>query len=268
MDENNISAAIEAGKGLSEPRPAALPDGSVGFIIPEGFSIEKVAPIDPLLTRIKAAPRFDDIDSFVEYVSRFKSADTVTFADIKANRLTAIIDYHHAGDGGPDHGVHRPSHPCPWSLDWERWRNVDGKSMKQAELGLFLEEMLHTIAEPTGAALLEVAGELKIDREVTFKSASRLNDGTNSFIYEEKDDTKTTKGKMAVPEDVTIVSPVFMGGAACMFKAKLRYKLDRGELSFRICILNRLDGEQKAFGAVVSTVREAVGQPVFYGAPA
>lgn len=265
-EDYGISAAIEAGKGLAEPRPTPMPDGGIGFIIPDGFKLERVAPIDPVLTRIKAAPRFDDIDSFVEYVNRFKTTDTVMFADIKANRLTAIIDYHKAG--GADYGTHRPAHPCPWSLDWERWRAVDGKPMKQGELGIFLEEMLPTIAEPSGAALIEVAGDLKIDREVTFKSAVRLQDGTNSFIYEEKDEAKTTKGKMAVPEDVTIVCPVFMGGEPAMFKAKLRYNLNRGELSFRICILNRVDGEQKAFVAVVDAVKAATEQPVFYGAAA
>jgi len=239
-------------------------------MMPDGFSLSIHQPLDPVLTVIKAAPRFDDAESFVEYVNRYKTDQTIVFADIKGNRLTSVFDYHSAAaeqvPGKPDHAAHRALHPCPWSLDWERWRAVDGKDMKQKGLGRFLEEMLHTIAAPDGAGLLEIASELKVDRAVKFKAGTRLQDGTVSLAYEEEDSTSGKNGKLTVPDLITIVSPVFLGGPPMQFKARLRYEIDRGDLTFKIDIMNRLDGEQKAFGVLVDMVRTATDRPVFYGA--
>ncbi|RUV65204.1 DUF2303 family protein [Mesorhizobium sp. M5C.F.Ca.IN.020.29.1.1] len=72
---------------------------------------------------------------------------------------------------------------------------------------------------------------------------------------------------MTVPDLITIVCPVFQGGEVRQFQARLRYKIDRGELTFKIAIMNRQNGEQAAFQDVVSAVSDATGQPVFYGAP-
>lgn len=266
---NGISAAIRAGAGLAEPHPIPLPDGGLGIIVPDGFELHKVPALDPVLTRVKAAPRFDDRDSFIAYINRFKNANTVVFADMAGNKMAAVIDYHAASEGGPsaaDHCVHKAVHPCPWSIDWARWRAQDGKNMSQAELGYFLEEMLHTIAAPDGAGLIEVATELKVDRAVKFKSGTRLQDGTNSLIYEEEDQTSGRGGKIAVPDTIKIAAPVFMGADPTLFSARLRYRIEKGVLTFKIDIMNRLDGEQAAFRAVVDQVRDATSQPVFYGA--
>lgn len=266
---SGVEAAINAGKGLVSPVPINLPNGGTGYIVPDGFKLEQLAPIDAVLTRVKAAPRFDDRDSFVDYVNRFKSDATVVFADLAGNRMTAIIDYHAAAVEGvskPDYNAHRATHPCPWSLDWARWRAIDGKDMKQAELGRFLEEMLHTIASPDGAGLLEIAAELKVDRAVKFKAGTRLQNGTVSLAYEEEDTTSGKNGKITIPDLITVVAPVFMGGDAASFKARLRYNINRGDLTFKIDIMNRVDGEQQAFQGVVDHVRSATSQPVFYGA--
>lgn len=279
---NSLQTALRAGGALTEPKAIALPNGGLGFIVPAGYDIKKIDALDTPLTRIRATPRMDDAESFVAYVNRFKTDATIIFADLKTNLMTAVIDYHHESTsasassegpgpkdtpGRPDYTVHRVAHPCPWSVEWARWRAIDGQNRKQAELGLFLEEMLHTIAAPEGATLLEIAAELRVEREVKFKSGNRLANGTVAIAYEEIDETKGSKGgKITVPEEITIVSPVFMGGEPRGFKAKLRYRLDRGELTFKIDILNRVIGEQQAFENVCLEVGGATGRPVFYGA--
>lgn len=276
-----IAAAIRAGMGLVIPTQINLPDGGFGFIVPDGFKLEKVPPLLAPLTGIKATPRMDDAESFVNYINRYKTVASVIFADLKTNLMTAVIDYHHGSTsnqagadqpvkdtlGKPDYTTHRVAHPCPWTIEWARWRAVDGQNIKQADLAVLLEEMLYTIAAPEGGALLEIAAELKVEREVKFKQGTKLADGTVSIGYEETDQTSTKAGKITVPDLITIVCPVFQGGEVRSFQARLRYKIDRGELTFKIAIMNRQNGEQAAFQSVVSAVSDATGQPVFYGAP-
>ncbi|MER9217897.1 YfdQ family protein [Mesorhizobium sp. M0644] len=278
-DDGAIQSAIRAGMGLVTPIPITTPDGGTAYIVPDGFSLEKLPPLLPPLTGIKATPRMDDAESFVNYINRYKTGASVIFADLKTNLMTAIIDYHNGSTsnqapeagkdtlGKPDYTTHRVAHPCPWTIEWARWRAVDGQNIKQAELAVLLEEMLHTIAAPEGGALLEIAAELKVEREVKFKQGTKLADGTVSIGYEESDQTSTKSGKITVPDLITIVCPVFQGGEVRQFQARLRYKVDRGELTFKIAIMNRQSGEQAAFQDVVRAVSEATGQPVFYGAP-
>jgi len=273
ISDSNLQTAFRVGMALSDLNEITLPDGSVGYLVPDGFKIEKFPQLDAKLTRIRAAPRMDDPDSFVEYFNRYKTEHSVIFADIDKNTILGILDYH-AGVGGAGESIveakadylqHRVSHPCPWSIDWKRWRAIDGQTKTQKELGIFLEEMLHTIAEPAGALLLEIASELKVDREVKFKSGSRLNDGTVALAYEETDSTSGKNGKIVVPQDLTIVCPVFQGCDNHQFGAKLRYSLDRGELKFKIDILNRQQGEQDAFEKLVMVIGNATQRQVFYG---
>lgn len=270
--DNAVQAILRAGGGLVDPVPIATLDGSKAIVVPEGYYVHEFKPTDKPLTRISCTPRMDDAASFIAYVNRFKVEASVLFADLKANTITAIFDYHQAshpenGKGIPDYTQHRAVHPCPWSVEWARWRAVDGQKMTQKALGNFLEEMLHTIAEPDGAGLIEIAAELRVEREVKFKSGTRLQDGTLSIAYEETDQTSGKKGKIVVPDEITIACPIFMGGEAQAFRAKLRYALDRGDLTFKIDVLNRIEGEQAAFQKVVAQVGDGTGRPVFYGAP-
>ena len=180
--------------------------------------------------------------------------------------MQAVIDYHAASGGKvsrPDRCRHTAAHDFPFSVPWQRWREIDGQLMTQSELGLFLEEMLYTIAAPAGAGLLELASELRIDRQVKFKSGTRLQSGANSLAYEEEDETSGRSGKMEVPDAVTIACPVFMGGARRPFEAKLRYRLNRGDIKFAFAVINRLEGEQAAFEG-----KRSAAVPVNGGEPA
>ena len=267
--ENPIQSALAAGAGLAEPDALTLPGGRIGYIIPKGFEIAQFEPVNGQLPdHVQATPKFEDTASFIEYVNRFKGKETAIFASLEKNTMQAVIDYHAASGGKvsrPDRCRHTASHDFPFSVPWQRWREIDGQLMTQAELGLFLEEMLYTIAAPAGAGLLELASELRIDRQVKFKSGTRLQSGANSLAYEEEDETSGRSGKMEVPDAVTIACPVFMGGARRTFEAKLRYRLNRGDIKFAIAVINRLEGEQAAFAEAVEGVGSATGCPVFMG---
>ena len=171
---------------------------------------------------------------------------------------SAHAGHTHAASGGkvsrPDRCRHTASHDFPFSVPWQRWCEIDGQLMTQAELGLFLEEMLYTIAAPAGAGLLELASELRIDRQVKFKLATRLQSGANSLAYEEEDETSGRSGKMEVPDAVTISCPVFMGGARRTFEAKLRYRLNRGDIKFAMAQFPKC-----MHGLLIAAARQARG---------
>ena len=267
--ENPIQSALAAGAGLAEPDALTLPGGRVGYIVPKGFEIAQFEPVNAQLPEhVIASPVFEDTASFIEYVNRFKGKETAVFASLEKNTMQAVIDYHAASGGEvalPDRCKHTATHDFPFSVPWARWRDIDGEPLTQHDLGLFLEEMLYTIAAPAGAGLLELASELRIDRQVKFKSGTRLQSGANSLAYEEEDEASGRSGKMEVPDGITIACPVFMGGARRTFEAKLRYRLNRGDIKFVLAIINRLEGEQAAFAEAVEGVGNATGCPVFMG---
>jgi hypothetical protein len=68
---------------------------------------------------IKQAVTVQTQDSLVEYVNRYKGADTVLFADISSNTIVATVDYH-AKDKAAN-VAHRAVLNLPFSEEWRLW---------------------------------------------------------------------------------------------------------------------------------------------------
>lgn len=266
---SNIGAAIEAGKQIGSIREMNASNGDVHALLPDGFSFERFPALNPVLpNHVRQSAKVIERGSFVEYVNRFKQDSTIINAYPETGRMEAIINYHGAsGDKGnatADHGSHRCEFACGFDPNWQRWRDVDRKDMSQEAFAYFVEEMLHTIAKPDGADLLEMAQTLKVNRGVVFKANKRLKDGTVDIEFSEKDETQTSSGHFAVPDEITIACPIYMLREPQATVAKLRYRVEKGSpLSFRIDILNRKIIELDAFQVLADEVREATGQPVY-----
>ena len=248
---NSISAAIEAGKALgSHQTMMTAPNGDQLHVIHQDFKVERVPALNKRLPdHIMCREMLIDLGSFSEYVNRFKVPETTIFAvpfpsGGEFNSLfRAHIDYHDGFEpnakGKPGRNEHIVSYGLLFDDDFKRWSEISGREVSQVSFARFVEEMLHTIAEPDGATLLEMAQELQIHRGVVARNTRRLADNTISIEYTESDETATKAGKFTVPDEIKIAVPVFLNTFPVEIKAKLRYNFNKGEpLTFEIKILN------------------------------
>jgi uncharacterized protein YfdQ (DUF2303 family) len=123
------------------------------LIVPSGFSEKEVSDAYGLKLAkpkyIKQTVTIETADSLVDYVNRFKGADTVLFAEISSNRIVALVDYHAAKQAA--HVAHRAKLELPFSEEWQLWTAISGKLMPQLEFARFLEENAADVRAPMPA---------------------------------------------------------------------------------------------------------------------
>lgn len=124
-------------------------------VLPEGRTITDLAPF---LDKLRDAPRRIDttakvttIDSFIDYLTRFKSADSTIFASDNPDKpgLLGIVDFHGQGDAAaPRFGVHRITYDFPVSDQIKAWSAISGRPLGHEEMATFLTERSFDISNP------------------------------------------------------------------------------------------------------------------------
>lgn len=269
-NNSDMSAVIDTARKSVEHTTFKTEYGDTVAVVPDDYSLITIdETINPALSE-HVIEDFTVIEkqSFIEYINLFKGDSSILTAVPEKAKMTSTLDYHGQSDGDKaktNHCRHTVDFKMAFDPYWERWREIDGMRLSQVDFAYFVEEMLHTIASPNGADLLEMAENLKINRGVVFKSGKRLADGTMNVQYTEEDEAKSNGGNVTVPEDITIVSAMYMFGKKVEIKAKLRYRFEKGEpLSFIVSILNRKVLEFDEFKKVADDVKAQTSIPLFY----
>lgn len=186
-------------------------------------------------------------------------------ASTPAMKVTLVrVEYDHLGM--PGHGDFTATYNCPPSVEWQRWnRNsqhlADGatkKGMAQAEFMQFLEDNLLDIIRPSSGALLQAVHSFEAKKDVDFKSATRLQDGSITFNYNEQVNEVAQPGKLSLPEVFTILIPVFDGGAKYELDARLRYRITGGGLLLWYELVRPHKVLEHAFNTVLDEVTAGV----------
>jgi hypothetical protein len=272
-DKNSVQSALIAGEQIAAISPRTMVvDGVTHVLVRSDMSLAAIPPQTPVLPkRVKATASLIEQGSFCDYINRYKTSDTVIIANPGCG-MQSTLDYHGMSGSDIDQAIpnyceHRAVFETGFDLNFQRWREIDGKKISQLDFAYFVEEMMHTIGAPDGAGLLEMAQELKVVRGVTFKSNSRIKDGNVDIAYQTDDQTVGGKsGVLSVPDEITIVSPVYLLRPTQAITAKLRYRVEPGEpLSFIVQILNRKLIEFEAFKLMADEVGKATNAPVFLG---
>ena len=153
MTENTEAGAIAAPAAkASGAHVVKTNDDREFLIVPSGFSEKEVSDAYGLKLAkpkyIKQTVTIETADSLVDYVNRFKGEDTMLFAEISANRIVALIDYHGSSEAGSippgwpgaAHVAHRAKMELPFSEEWALWSRTSGRLMPQLEFARFIEE--------------------------------------------------------------------------------------------------------------------------------
>jgi uncharacterized protein YfdQ (DUF2303 family) len=213
---------------------------------------------------IKQSVVLQTVDSLVDYGNRFKTENTVLFADIAANTIVASIDYHAPAAAG--HLGHKATLTLPFSVEWKTWSDIDGKLMEQIEFARFLEENAGDVVAPTGAELLDACRDLQARRKVNFTKAVRTSSDNESFEYTDETTATTKKGDVEIPSKFQLQIPVYFGGAVTDLFAFLRWRLVEGEgLKLGVRLHRAEHVRQAVFKQIVTDAAERTGCPSVFG---
>lgn len=260
-----VAALARAAAGV--PAIVKNEEGREFLIVPTGHQhIEVTSPHGPPAKKpafLKQGVTLQAVESLVEYVNRFKSGDTVLFADIDQSSIAAALDYHGAPDKAA-HFAHRATMQLPFSEEYRTWKAIDGKLMPQLDFARFIEENAAEIVAPSGAELLEAVRDLQARRSVNFIKAVRTASDNECFEYADNTEARS-KGDLELPTKFRLGLPIYFGEPPAELYAFLRWKLDDGSLTLGVK-MHRLElVRQAVFKAIVMRVGDETGCPVVFG---
>lgn len=258
-------AALEAGQriaALAQPVQRVGETGTPFLVVPQGFGLHDLSAWLPKPLRTKAAPVFPDQGSFAAYVNRFKTADSVLFADQDGAKVLAILDYH--GPAEAAHGEHTATLVLKLSEEWQAWTQRNRRQLGQAELADFLEERALDIREPSGGRIVDVVRNLRLKKNVVFEKVLSEENGSVDFRYVE--DVKET-GSLRIPLEWTLALRPYDHCEPVAVPVKVRYRLEDGKVRFEYRLTRPDLITETAFRQVVEKAREATALPTYYGKP-
>ena len=249
---------------------AIMPNGMRAEVMKEAVAILDARAPTPL--RRKGTANFTELASFIAHVNRFKSDDSVVFADVDEVQLTAVLNYHPAGaDAKPAWGDHRSVYACPLSEQWNLWTEKDGEWMGQEDFGEFIEQNTRDLAPAAAdqdgyaspAKLLEVARNLIVRTKGEF--SRNINPTTGEFSLVNKLENEQTSTR--IPRGFHIGVPVFVAGAHYRVEAQLRFQMKDGRPHFAYVLVQPDTVLRDAFAEVRQKVAAETALPVLAGSP-
>ncbi len=236
-----------------------------------GLRREVLPALNPTLPDfISATELFYEPDSLIEYLSKYATASALALADLTNKRFAVRIDYHDLS--GPGVNKHHAGLITPYDEDYAAWKKVLGVEVAQAEFGVWLEDMLHTVCTPDEdipsgrglidpADLLDMLNTISIQRNIEVKSVVNSRDGTIKLRYEEDD-----ASDVELPREVLLKMPIFAGTAPILLLAKLRFNVKPGgAVVFKWAIPGLPNIERAEFRKIGDNIRDRAGVPVLYG---
>lgn len=266
MSTEAQTIADMAVKAAGSPSVVKTGEGREFLVLPEGMKSQDVTEPNGvaaiLLDHIKQAVTLQTVDSLVEYVNGFKTGTTLLFADIQANSIKALLDYH--APDAPAHLGHVATMALPFSEEWRTWAAIDGRLMPQLEFARFLEENASDIIAPSGADLLEACRDLQARRKVNFTKAVRTSSDNENFEFTDETEAKT-RGGLEIPTKFLLSVPVYFGEDPTELYAFLRWKMDEGALTLGVKLHRAEHVRQAIFKQIVLAAAERTERAVVFG---
>jgi len=271
--EDNDSLQTLIGIARQGLGPQEVPGGNIPYVlVPEGYKAQAVPELifndhNPTPERVKGNVQVFDPESFTEYYSLFSDANSRIFADETKQSVTAVIDYHAAGEGNfPRWGQHRVTLTLRQSEEWKRWVGFNNRQMNQQEFAEFLEQNAADIFNPAPAAIREIAEDLEVSVDVDFASAQKMAGGRVVLKYTETTKTTVSGGKqISVPDQFVIAIPAFVGGPRVQMQVLLRYRIKEQKLVFFYTLIRPEEVSRTAFLVARNQIADALQVSIING---
>lgn len=191
---------------------------------------------------------------FAAYCNRLSDEHTTVWGHEPDRKFTAVFNDHADAflSGWRDHTAVLQLLADP---DWTTWCGSDGKLMQQAAFAEHLEDQAHTVVSPDAATMLEVAQTFQARRASSFSQGTKLSSGDVQLTWHEETDAKAgNKGHLEVPAEFTIKVAPFIGAAPVLMTARLRYRLNGGQLAIGFKLHRPDIVRRDAFHAVAADI--------------
>lgn len=253
LDAAEPSVRVEAIDAEVDAVVIASPVGATHAVV----NLEKYRNVP---WRPRGTVRAVSADGFIAAVGVRGGTGTL-YADPDACKLVAVLN----DDGWRDDRVDLDLRATP---EWTLWTTNQGLKAQSA-FAVVIEEGAEEIVTPSSVTMLELAQTFHASTSAKFKQAGRLQDGRTQFTYEEEIDAKAGDGgALSIPAEFTLALRPFFGADRIEVKARLRYRLSRGELQIGYFLHRADDVRRAAFDDVTAKVSGALDLPLVAGSPA
>ncbi|SDD43293.1 DUF2303 family protein [Auraticoccus monumenti] len=198
-----------------------------------------------------------DPTAFLDYTGRFlgeESEDVELWANLDQRTITAVLNAaEHAGKAGwADHRAVLTLRP---NKQWTTWLGVSGQLMTQVKFAEFIEDNQDDFIDPNAATMLDLARTFTAKKSVDFESSENLANGARGLLYRETITSKAgEKGTLEIPSAVTIALRPFQGAEPYRVTARLRYRIEDGNLGIGFKLHRPDTVLEDAFDSVIATV--------------
>ena len=225
-----MQAVIEVAQHAVEPN-ILDPEKPNAFVIPMGttLGIPDLSAWRTKPTRKTGIYKPATVEAFADYVERHLNDSSTVWVHPTNGKVVAIMDDNDEVE--PGWREHRVDLQLAHTAEWKYWIENDRKMLSQVDFAEHIEGGLDEIAVPDGADLLEIAQTFHMTSGATFRSSVRLSTGQQQFQYDEEGKaTAGTSGQLAVPTQILLVVAPFFGEEPSRINARLRFRLNGGQL--------------------------------------
>jgi uncharacterized protein YfdQ (DUF2303 family) len=210
----------------------------------------------------------DTLDSFIAHVNRYKSDDSVVFADQGNGRLVAVFNYHPAGADHASAGWadHRAVYACPKSDSWIAWSNRAGDGMSKHDFAQFLDDHREDIVTaedyPNSAAMLEMVRKLHVKTKGEYRDDFDQVTGERTLILRSEHEESSTK----IHRAFLLGIPIYRGGKAYYIEVRIQFRIkgDAGPV-FSYTLHDAAKQVEQAFSEVTERVRAEAVEHLYFG---
>lgn len=229
------------------------------------FIRQEITPAAEILKKPAFIDQLVNIDqglSLIDYVNRFKTADTMIFADLDELQITAVIDYHKQQSEGPGLVEHRAVLQLSHSTEWDTWNAISGRMYDQKSFARMLDINSDDIASPAAATLLETVMDLEMTSSVTVqrKLAQTGSSRGEGGVQRKVDGT-------VLPAFFTLSLPVFTGEPNVEVKAMTKDTIDgnSGKISLGLELVRTGIIIERELARISGVIEQSTNVPVILG---
>lgn len=244
-------------------------------IVPKDFKLENISQavekMCPAPRRKSGTVQLKELASLLQYctdqIDDGGSEMGYIYADPDSRKITAVFNDQRAAES-PGWRDHRAEFKAEYTPEFAKWLVKNHAQFTQTEFAEFIEDNMADITEPAATAMLEMATTIQAKTDINFSSAKRLQNGQVQLAYTESIDARAgANGAMEIPKEFSLGLRIFKNGDGYKLKARLKYRLNSGNVKFWYELDRPERAVEDAFSGYVATLREQSGYQVLLGTP-
>lgn len=261
------------------PAAREIGDHGLAFLVPTGYEVQVLdrRDCDDFPARIVGDYPFVGVESFAAYIDRYHTEDTVTYVRDVYGRgwemLTGdqkvawvVFDDHPAAEGdlAADHGnwrqhvarlVLRPTTAA------RRWgAAIAAARVDQEQFLDLVVDGISEIAEPDGATLRDVVGNLHAIRRTDVKQVTRMNGETAIELAENVQLSAGTGNRVTFPETIKIIlTPYAAVPDTITVDVRVKPRVHQDHVTFELSAPALDDELARIVGSVAAGIAQRTG---------